>query len=308
MSCMYTSASNVIDTITLTMTTQPWIAPRPFSYNGRTYRSLLEARWSAFCDIVGWRREFEPFNGDGYIPDLLVFGESPFLIEVKPAVTSQDYWAPVDKSVTGVRNIWRHDLVFLGVHPVATDTLGSVCCGYPTAGLIGEGTGFLPNEWSMGLAKWGRCATCGQVAISHDTMSYHCRPCGHYVGGRSLIPLTDDWKDVSAEKLLDKWWQQAGNLTQWNKPTVEAPPAKSIWVQSSGGELRIKFPYNDALKYAIKGVPGARWNPIDKAWAVPHYHGYHLRFALRPWVDLVDWNGEPMASPTTLFDYEDTTP
>ena len=289
------------------MTTQPWIAPKPFPYNGHTYRSLLEARWAAFCDVIGWRTVYEPFNGDGYIPDLLVSGESPFLIEVKPAVTSQDYWAPVDKSVTALRNVWRHELLFLGVHPVAPDTLGAgVLDNTPTAGLLGEGRGDLPNEWAMGLAHWGRCGACGQVAITHDTMSYRCRPCGHYDGARSLLPLTADRKEDSAEKLLDAWWRKAGDLTQWNKPTVEAPPAKSIWVRSDGWRnLSIEFPYDDTLKDAIKGVPGARWSPSDQAWTVPIHKADHLRAALSPWTDQVDWDGEPMTPPTFfsfLFD------
>ena len=36
--------------------------PRPYPtlYNGRRYRSRLEARWAAFFDLVRWPFEYEP--------------------------------------------------------------------------------------------------------------------------------------------------------------------------------------------------------------------------------------------------------
>lgn len=55
-------------------------------YSGIEYRSRLEARWAAFFDEIGWRHTYEPFDGDGYIPDFLIHGTRPLLVEVKPAV------------------------------------------------------------------------------------------------------------------------------------------------------------------------------------------------------------------------------
>lgn len=38
-------------------------------FNGIEYRSRLEARWASFMTNIGWDHIYEPFDGDGYIPD-----------------------------------------------------------------------------------------------------------------------------------------------------------------------------------------------------------------------------------------------
>jgi hypothetical protein len=58
----------------------------PTVYRGRQFRSRLEARWAVFFDIVGWPYEYEPFELDGWIPDFLLLGHSPVLVEIKPVV------------------------------------------------------------------------------------------------------------------------------------------------------------------------------------------------------------------------------
>lgn len=59
------------------------IAAIPTEYNGRTYRSRLEARWAAFFDRLGWRAEYEPFDLGAWSPDFVL--ASGVLIEIKPA-------------------------------------------------------------------------------------------------------------------------------------------------------------------------------------------------------------------------------
>jgi hypothetical protein len=70
-------------------------------YDGIEYRSRLEARWGAFFDHIGWKFTYEPFDGNGYIPDFLIHGQAPFLVEIKPAVTRADYYAPIAKIEAG---------------------------------------------------------------------------------------------------------------------------------------------------------------------------------------------------------------
>jgi hypothetical protein len=62
------------------------IAAIPTEYNGRRYRSRLEARWCAFFDLLGWRPEHEPYDLGEWSPDFLVRpqGAQPILVEVKP--------------------------------------------------------------------------------------------------------------------------------------------------------------------------------------------------------------------------------
>lgn len=56
----------------------------PVKYKGRQYRSMLEAKWAAFFDLLGWRFEYEPFELDHWFPDFAIFGEKTIVVEVKP--------------------------------------------------------------------------------------------------------------------------------------------------------------------------------------------------------------------------------
>jgi hypothetical protein len=67
----------------------------PTRYNGVKFRSRLEARWAAFFEQCGWPWEYEPFDLEGWIPDFLIKGASPCLVEVKPITwrhTSDERW------------------------------------------------------------------------------------------------------------------------------------------------------------------------------------------------------------------------
>jgi hypothetical protein len=76
----------------------------PTLYRGIEYRSRLEARWAAFFSGLGWDHVYEPFDGDGYIPDFVITTAKPFLAEIKPAVTTEDYAEPWDKINDGLLN------------------------------------------------------------------------------------------------------------------------------------------------------------------------------------------------------------
>src|SRR4051812_23407737 len=58
----------------------------PTCYRGVQYRSRLEAKWAAFFDLLGWPYQYEPFDLDGWVPDFVLLGKDPVLVEVKPAV------------------------------------------------------------------------------------------------------------------------------------------------------------------------------------------------------------------------------
>lgn len=60
------------------------IAAIPTVYNGRKYRSRLEAKWAAFFDLLGWQHEYEPFDLGKWSPDFLIKGSTSLLTEVKP--------------------------------------------------------------------------------------------------------------------------------------------------------------------------------------------------------------------------------
>ena len=53
-------------------------------YAGHLFRSRLEARWAALFDLIGWEWTYEPLDANKYLPDFLIHGPYPFLVEVKP--------------------------------------------------------------------------------------------------------------------------------------------------------------------------------------------------------------------------------
>lgn len=55
-------------------------------WNGRTYRSQLEARYGAFFEIIGWTVEYEPGNAALWLPDFLVMThhQRELYVECKP--------------------------------------------------------------------------------------------------------------------------------------------------------------------------------------------------------------------------------
>jgi hypothetical protein len=74
------------------------IRPIPTLYNGITYRSRMEARWSCFFTLGGIdvRYEFEGFQTSAgwYLPDFeFKDTETPTYFEVKPEVPTTEEWA-----------------------------------------------------------------------------------------------------------------------------------------------------------------------------------------------------------------------
>lgn len=86
-------------------------------YRGIEYRSRLEARWAAFFDQLGWEHVYEPFDADGYIPDFLIQGDEPMLIEVKPAVTLTDFMQHQFRLYNSLKNHWERIVITVGLSP-----------------------------------------------------------------------------------------------------------------------------------------------------------------------------------------------
>lgn len=200
-------------------------------YDGIEYRSRLEARWAAFMKNIGWDVVYEPFDGDGYIPDFLVQGDQPMLIEVKPAVTQKEYEAAVPKAESGLSAHWRHDILIVGASPywVSQDGMESD----HVAGMLGEFHSFFVREhgagyydaadaamlraenpdsevfhWDWDLGRWFACRVCGYVNVFHSVGSFAGRPCGHYDGNGHLgTPPIAVMKSMWADACNDVKWR-----------------------------------------------------------------------------------------------------
>lgn len=74
------------------------IKAKPTIYNGRNYRSRLEAKWQCMFNKLGWITEYEPSQINGYNPDFIIqcssdaYPTNTIIVEVKPSVfIDKDY-------------------------------------------------------------------------------------------------------------------------------------------------------------------------------------------------------------------------
>lgn len=178
-------------------------------YRGIEYRSRLEARWASFFAGLGWAHTYEPFDGDGYIPDFVIDGGRPMLVEIKPATIRAEYQAPVEKAVRGLSEHWRHDILILGLSPLPALRSDTWLADHPVAGVLGEY--FDEGSWEFATGHWMSCRRCGAAAIFHEYQSYAGRPCGCYDGDHYMGYLSPhDINDVWAKACNDvKWYGKA---------------------------------------------------------------------------------------------------
>lgn len=176
----------------------------PTTYGGTRFRSRLEARWAAFFDLVEWPWVYEPFDGDRYIPDFLIEGESPFLLEVGPCVGGDDYREKATKALaafpTPELGYPEHVVLVVGAAPFLREPEWS---RRPIVGYVTD------DGWGSGpdFARYARCAICDRIGYHHASGSFELRPCSHYDGDNLLRAVP--------EQLLTSLWAEAGNEVQW---------------------------------------------------------------------------------------------
>lgn len=192
----------------------------PTTYNGTKFRSRLEGRWAAFFDLIGWTWIYEPFDTANWIPDFLIQGTSPFLVEVGPCELWSEYSAKAEKPIAAFPPVNAYceridhttcghdDDYVVSTAPDRTTlvvgTLPIVDAPYgPAAGLLtSDGYWFMTEP-----ALWGRCSACDAVCITHATGVYRHWPCGHYTGGDQGEPIP--------EAAMFAAWNRAANPVQW---------------------------------------------------------------------------------------------
>lgn len=188
---------------------------KPTTYAGANFRSRLEARWSAFFDLVEWRWTYEPFDADGYIPDFVIHGAFPFLVEVGPCIGAADYLDkgtkpraafPTERRTYGLPG----DQVWLTVPEHWTLVVG-VSAVYEEPRWRGSAAGFWAID-ALSLTDhapfWQRCGECGILAIESPDYNSYLRPCGHVSG----LCLPNDRTYTIADL-----WSEAGNRVQWRR-------------------------------------------------------------------------------------------
>lgn len=183
----------------------------PTKYDGIEYRSRLEARWAAFMRNIGWDIVYEPFDGDGYIPDFLVQGDRPFLVEVKPATTASEYQAAIPKAESGLRNHWTHDILIVGAAPIAYSAGALLHAGWIGYGITPGNPAYTIGEpqqqmeWCWGTADWLRCFTCAAIRVRTTYYTWRPQPCSH------------DHKAThyATRRAIEEPWADACNDVKW---------------------------------------------------------------------------------------------
>lgn len=188
----------------------------PTKFAGINFRSRLEAKWAAMFSLMGLDWEYEPFDAKGYIPDFVLLGDDPLLVEVKPAMNLDECWSHVSKVEAALEGNWTHDILIVGATPTMPGPEGGYAMdGWEgwnlIVGLLGErwdedvACDDFPGHWEWGIGLWNQCGKCGLFSFRHEEQSYRSRVCGHYDGDHYLGPVTG----------VRDAWAHATNVCQW---------------------------------------------------------------------------------------------
>lgn len=189
----------------------------PTRYRGVEYRSRLEARWAGFFHRIGWKFTYEPMDGHGYLPDFLVHGPHPMLVEVKPAVLWSDYISPrmVDKITRGLAGVWDGRVLVVGADPLPAignvfDTSGTLTAGNFIN--IGDPSRNAPTDnspcFSTGVTDKALWTVQGdRVGVCEEIGWYQSSPHADYADHPTAEP--------GLQQLLEAAWAGAINDVKW---------------------------------------------------------------------------------------------
>ena len=203
----------------------------PTLYRGVQYRSRLEARWAAFFDLLGWPHQYEPFDLEGWIPDFLLTGRHPTLVEVKPVV---ELPPGLVAEINGCRGADEYEVLIAGCSlPVRCPRYSTYSeyesvtweysDGFPFGWLrtnlhrerhrdLNWGTAIL-NRWTddgpIGLyhewdrVRWDIANDCGLRGVEVDRISGREGDTIFWSVGTPDAPV------------IEPLWNQSGNIVQW---------------------------------------------------------------------------------------------
>ena len=176
----------------------------PTEYNGRQYRSRLEAKWAAFFDLCEWKYEYEPIDLNGWFPDFALFDDdgNMILVEVKPVTIFPE---EVAKRIENAAKSTRCELLILGQGPFLDDwEYGHIGWLMEVFHINGDEVN---NGW--GDAVWGQWKSTNKPGFCHANSDYTDRISNTYDGGCF---------GAGTPKNLEQIWAKAGNLVQYRPP------------------------------------------------------------------------------------------
>jgi hypothetical protein len=91
---------------------------RTYNYKGYEMRSIAECRWAAFFDICEIKWQYEPISTGDYIPDFLLLGDEPTIIEIKGgATTIEQVKLQTSYALDRLTGHWHGMVLCLGATP-----------------------------------------------------------------------------------------------------------------------------------------------------------------------------------------------
>ena len=184
-------------------------------FDGRQYRSRLEARWAAFMSLCGWEHEYEPLDLNGWIPDFAIWGETgnTVWVEIKPEVAfpgdvsqKMEDGLPVEYRDRG------DELLILGTKPSPVARSASSSYKQPRLGWLARVASHSDSQgWIWGDCIFGRWTAEAPFGFCSPSRPYHDRITGMDSSVRGGSPGATDSD-------LARLWAEAGNLVQWRSP------------------------------------------------------------------------------------------
>jgi hypothetical protein len=174
----------------------------PTEIDGFRCRSRLEATWAAMFDLLGWDYDYEPFDLPGWIPDFILKGALPVLVEVKPIVTMDEALEYAPK-IAAAEPPYPVALVGCGPMPeIHYNALGTIIFLPGWSEETGDGGIYCgPGDYLHAMD----CPTCRpQGGWGTPLGCFTCGKCGYHDGGSG-----------AGRPHIHDLWAQAKNRVQW---------------------------------------------------------------------------------------------
>ena len=217
----------------------------PTTHNHANMRSLLEARWGSFFDLINWKWIYEPFEFSGWIPDFLLLGHTKILVEIKPIVDFDESVA--ERIITAAREAnWSGEILILGASPMPIPPHHHQLHNSKYGNSVGLGwlasiedlendNNKFPWKYAQmfplpyfstkeGTSNYEWIKTYGNEVFSRDRpiidfidpiICYHFRMTGIYAGTNHLKPPPPYPAGYDMWSFTQYLWRLAGNEHQW---------------------------------------------------------------------------------------------
>ena len=190
----------------------------PTVFEGRQYRSRLEARWAAFMRLCGWEYEYEHLDLNGWIPDFAIWGDAGNVVwvEVKPVTLfPRDVAMKMEQGLPGEYRDRGDELLILGEKPSPTPRSASLANDRRRIGWLARPLSRSGEErWAWRDCIFGRWAEDAPFGFCYPSRPYHDRITGIDSSVRGGRPGATDGD-------LSRLWTESGNLVQWRSPRDE---------------------------------------------------------------------------------------